>query len=60
MEDTVCHGANKTLFKSPDLLTYQPWKEVVCGNRTCTADMCIAQDVQQQDLSTPIDRKDIA
>ena len=56
----MCHGANKILFKSPDLLTYQPWKEVVCGNRTCTADMCIAQDVQQQDQSTPIDRKDIA
>ena len=60
MGDAVWDGANKTLFKSPDLSEYRPWKQTVCGKRTCTADMCIAQDAQQESKAAPIDRKDIA
>ena len=60
MKDAVWDSANKTLFKFPDLSDYQPWTQVVRVKRTCTADMCLAQDVQQENQETPIDRKDIA
>ena len=53
-------GANRTLFKTPDLKNYQPWCNVVRGKRTCTADMCVALDVQEENHSGPIDRKLIA
>ena len=57
---TVWDGANKILFKISNLSNYQPWRNIVRGKRTCTFDMCVAQDVQQQSNSAPIDRKDIA
>ena len=60
MGDTVWDGANKALCKSPDFSDYQPWRQVARGKRTYTADMCIAQDVQQENNSAPIDRKYIA
>ena len=60
MGDLVWDGQNKTLFKSPDVSDYQPWRQTVRGKRTCTTDTCIAQDVQQENHSAPIDRKDIA
>ena len=52
-------GVSKTLFKTPDLSNYQPWRNVARGKRTCTADMCVAQDVQQENQSAAIDKKDI-
>lgn len=60
MGDPVWDGQYKTLFKSSDVSDYHPWRQAVRGKRTCTADMCIAQDVQQENHSAPIDRKDIA
>ena len=57
MEDTVWDGANRTLFKTPELKNYQPWRNVVRDKRTCTADMCVALDVQVENRSGPIDRK---
>ena len=60
MGDAIGDGANKTLFKSPDPSEYQPWRQEVRGKRTCTADMFIVQDVQQENHATSIDRKDIA
>ena len=59
MGDAVWDGANRTLFKTPDLKNYQPWRSVVRGKRTCTADMCVALDVQEENHSGPIDRKHI-
>ena len=53
-------GANRTLFKTPGLKNYQPWRNVVRGKRTCAADMCMALDVQEENHSGPIDRKFIA
>ena len=53
-------GANRTLFKRPDLKNYQPWRNVVRGKRTCNADMCVVLDVQEENHSGPIDRKLIA
>lgn len=58
--DAVWDGQNKTLFKIPDLSNYQPWRQVVRGKRICTTDMCIAQDVQLENHSAPVDCKDIA
>ena len=52
-------GINKTLFKTPDLSNYQTWRNVARGKRTCTSDMCVAQDVQQENQSAAIDKKDI-
>ena len=49
-------GANRTLFKTPDLKNYQPWRNVVGGKRMCTTDMCVALDVQEENYSDPIDR----
>ena len=43
-----------------DISDYQPWRQTARGKATCTTDMCIAQDVQQENHSVPIDRKDIA
>ena len=60
MAGTVWDGANRTLFKTPDLKNYEPWRNVVRGKRTCTADMCVALDVQKENHSDPIDRKIIA
>ena len=60
MGDTVWDGANRTLFKTPNLKNYQRWCNVVRGKRTCTADMCVALDVQEENHSGPIDRKLIA
>ena len=60
MGDTVWDGANRTLVKTPDLKNYQPWRNVVRGKRTCTADICVALDVQEENHSGPIDRKLIA
>ena len=60
MGDSVWDGPNRTLFKTPDLKNYQPWRNVVRGKRTCTADMCVALDVQEENHSGPIDRKLIA
>ena len=60
MGDTVWDGADRTLFKTPDLKNYQPWRYVVRGKRTCTTDMCVALDVQEENHSDPIDRKLIA
>ena len=56
----VWGGANKSLFKSPDISDYQPWRQVVPGKRTCTADVSIAQDVKQENQATPIDSKNVA
>ena len=56
----VWGGANKSLSKSPDISDYQPWRQVVPGKWTCTADMSIAQDVKQENQVTPIDSKDAA
>ena len=53
-------GPNRTLFKTPDLKNYQAWRNVVRGKRMCTADMCVALDVQEENHSGPIDRKLIA
>ena len=53
-------GANRTLFKRPDLKNYEPWRNVVRGKRTCTADICVALDVEEENHSDPIDRKIIA
>ena len=58
MGDLVWYGQNKTLFKSPDVSDYQPWRKTARGKATCTTDICIAQDVQQENHSAPIDRKD--
>ena len=60
MGDTVWDGENRTLFESPDLSKYQPWRNFVRGKRTCTADWCITQDVQQEQHSEPLNRKNIA
>ena len=60
MGETVWDGANRTLFETPDLTNYQPWHNVVRGERTCRADLCIAQDLQKEEKSAPLDRKDIA
>ena len=60
MGDTVWHEQNYTLFKTPNICNYQPWRTVVSGNRTCTVDMCTAQEVQQKEKSAPVDGKDIA
>ena len=60
MGDPVWDGDNKTLFKTPDLSNYQPRINLLRGKRTCIADICVAQDVQQENKSAPIDRKDIA
>lgn len=60
MGDTVLDGANKGLFESPNISNYQPWRQVVRGKKTCTADMCITQDVQKENHAAPIDLKDIA
>ena len=60
MGETVWDGRNHTLYETPDLSHYQPRRTAARGKRTCTADMCIAQDVQLHEKSAPIDRKDIA
>ena len=60
MAGTVWDGANRTLFKTPDLKNYEPWRNVVRGKRTCTADMCVTLDVEEENHSDPIDRKIIA
>ena len=57
MGDSVWDGANRTLFKTSDLKNYQPWPNVIRGKRTCTADMCVTLDVQEENHSGPIDRK---
>ena len=53
-------GVNRTLFKTPELKNYQPRRNVVREKWTCTADMCVALDVQEENHSAPIDRKLIA
>ena len=53
-------GVNRTLFKTPDLKNCQPWCNVVRGKRTCTGDMCVALDLQEENHPCPIDRKLIA
>lgn len=61
MRDSVWYGENRTLFESPDISTYQPWRTVARGKRTCTADLCIVEDVQQENnKSAPLERKDVA
>ena len=60
MRDTVWDGANRTLFKTLDLNNYQPCRNVVRGKRTCTVDMCVALDVQEENHFGLIDRKLIA
>ena len=60
MGETVWNGKNPTLFETPNLSKYQPWHNVVRGKRTCTAKLCIAQDVQQEQHLEPLDRKNIA
>ena len=60
MGDTVWDGANRILFKTPDLKNYQPYRNMVRGKRTCTADLCVALDVQEENHFGPIDRKLIA
>ena len=55
----LCEIPQKTLFKTRDLSYYQPWRNVARGKRTCTANMCVAQDVQQENQSAAIDKKDI-
>ena len=57
MGDTVWDGANRTLFKTPNLKNYQPWRNVVKGKKKCTADMCVVLDVQEENHSGPIDGK---
>ena len=54
MGDTVWDGANRTLFKTPKLKNYQRWRNVVRGKRTCTADMCLALDVQEENHTAPL------
>ena len=56
----MCDGSNRILFKTPDLKNYQPWRNVARGTRTCTMDMCVALDVQEENHSGPVDRKLIA
>ena len=58
--DTVWDGDNKTLLKSLDVSSYQPWRQVARGKYTCTANITIAQDVQLENHSAPIEREDIA
>lgn len=60
MAETVWNGRKETLYNTPDISSYQPWRTLVWGKRTCTADMCIAQDIRVEEKSAPIDRKDIA
>ena len=60
MGDTVWDGVNRTLFKTPELKNYQSRRNVVREKWTCTADMCVALDVQEENHSAPIDRKLIA
>lgn len=61
MGDSVRYGENRTLFESPDISTYQPRRTVDRGKRTCTADLCIPEDVQQENnTSAPLKRKDVA
>ena len=60
MGETVWDGENPTLFETPNLSKYQPWHNVVRGKRTCTANLCIAQDVQQEHHLESLDRKNIA
>lgn len=60
MGDTVWDGKNHTLLDTPELSSYQPWQTVVRGKGTWTANMCIAQDVELEEKSVPIDKEDIA
>ena len=60
MGDTVWDGANRTVFKTPDLKNYKPWRNVARCKRTRTADICVALDVQEENHSGPIDRELIA
>ena len=39
---------------------YQPWRNVVRDKRTCTANMCEALDVEEENHFGPIDTKFIA
>ena len=57
MGDTVRNGANRTPFKTPDPKNHQPWRNAARGKRTCTADMFVALNVQEENHSGPIDRK---
>ena len=59
MGDSVWEGENRTLFETPDINNYQPGQTVVRGKRICTTDMCIAQDVQQENKSAPLDCKNV-
>ena len=60
MGDTVWDGVNRALFKTPELKNYQPWRNVVRNKWTCTTDMCVALDVQEENHSGPIYREVIA
>ena len=60
MGNSKWDGENRTLFETPDITNYQPWQTVVRGKRTSTVDMYIAQFVQQENKSAPLDRKDVA
>ena len=60
MGDAAWDGTNKNQFKTRDVWNYQPWINVVRSKGVWTIDLCVAQDVHQENQSKSVDKKDIA